>query len=128
LYWENCSPQSVRLRAAALEGVTIDGGGRLAWSQITAEQFAAHGGLEHEPEGVSAALRGIQGVEVGLLFSEIPGEGVRISLRSHGRVDVAAIAEQFGGGGHRSAAGARIDAPLPEARQMVLEAVRKRLN
>lgn len=127
LYWDNVSPHSVRLRAAALQSLTLEAGGRLAWAQLTAAQFAAHGGLEHAPEGLSSALRGIRGVEVGLLFTEIPGEGIRVSLRSHGNVDVSEIARQLGGGGHRSAAGAVIEAPLDEARQRTLAVLRRAL-
>jgi phosphoesterase RecJ-like protein len=65
----------------------------------------------------------VQGVEVGLFFMEQPRGGVKVSFRSRGAVDVARIAEAFGGG-HRQASGAILPtASLPEARARVLGAV-----
>jgi bifunctional oligoribonuclease and PAP phosphatase NrnA len=55
---------------------------------------------------------------------EQPAGGVKISFRSRERVDVAKLAEQFGGGGHRLAAGATLPTTLPEAQRLVLDAVR----
>ncbi|GJM23880.1 MAG: phosphoesterase [Phycisphaerae bacterium] len=55
------------------------------------------------------------------------GDGVtKCSFRSKGGVDVAKLAATFGGGGHVRAAGARIEAPLDDAKKMVLEKIRKR--
>jgi phosphoesterase RecJ-like protein len=53
---------------------------------------------------------------------EQPKGGVKVSFRSR-RVDVAKIAEQFGGGGHRLASGATLDTTLDDARARVLAAV-----
>ena len=47
---------------------------------------------------------------------------VKVSFRSQ-RADVAELAEQFGGGGHRLAAGATVAGPLAAARERVLAAV-----
>jgi len=69
----------------------------------------------------------VAGVEVGLFFMEQPRGGVKISFRSR-RIDVGRIAEQFGGGGHRLASGAVIEAPLEEARARVLQAVSAALD
>jgi phosphoesterase RecJ-like protein len=128
LYWGNSSAESVRLRAAALGRLEIDAAGRLAWSQLSAEDYAQHGGMTNEPEGLSGELRGIYGIEVGLLFTEVKDEGVRISMRSRGRVDVAEVAAQFGGGGHKAAAGAFVKASLDETRERVLVALRAALK
>jgi phosphoesterase RecJ-like protein len=125
LYWENVTVESVRLRGEALSAMQLAAGGKVAWSRLTAEQYAANGGMINEPEGLSGALRGIRGVEVGALFTETPDKSVRISLRSHGKVDVSKIAAQFGGGGHPSAAGATIKDTLENARANVLAALEK---
>jgi phosphoesterase RecJ-like protein len=70
----------------------------------------------------------VAGVEVGLFFMEQPRGGVKVSFRSRSRVDVAKVAETFGGGGHRLASGATVDATLPEARARVLQAVNAALH
>jgi phosphoesterase RecJ-like protein len=53
---------------------------------------------------------------------EQPQGGIKVSFRSHG-YDVARVAEQFGGGGHRQAAGATLQGTLEDARQRVLKAI-----
>ena len=52
---------------------------------------------------------------------EQPDGGVKVSFRSR-RIDVAKLAEQFGGGGHRAASGATLPGPLAESRERVLAA------
>ncbi|OPZ02200.1 MAG: Bifunctional oligoribonuclease and PAP phosphatase NrnA [candidate division BRC1 bacterium ADurb.BinA364] len=94
---------------------------------MTAEQYARHGGMANEPEGLSAQLRGIRGVEVGALFTEYPDGSVRLSLRSHGAVDVSRLARALGGGGHVAAAGASLKGTLPQARDSALALLREAL-
>jgi phosphoesterase RecJ-like protein len=48
-----------------------------------------------------------------------------VSLRSKGKLDVAQIAEEFGGGGHTCASGCSVDGPLHAAVENVLEKIRK---
>ena len=66
----------------------------------------------------------IQGIEVALFFREQPDGRFRISLRSKGRVNVAAVAEAFGGGGHECASGCALDGPLTAALQQLLAQLR----
>jgi len=70
----------------------------------------------------------VAGVEVGLLFMEQPKGGVKVSFRSRSKVDVARLAETFGGGGHQRASGATIHASLEEARTRILGAVETTLE
>ena len=73
-------------------------------------------------------MRSVAGVEVALFFMEQPRGGVKVSFRSRSRIDVARIAETFGGGGHRLASGATLPDPLDEARTRVLTAVAAALD
>ena len=61
-------------------------------------------------------------------FLEQPGGGIKVSFRSRGKVDVAAIASQFGGGGHRLASGATLHVPMAEAQERVFGAIRLALK
>jgi bifunctional oligoribonuclease and PAP phosphatase NrnA len=54
---------------------------------------------------------------------EQPRGGVKVSFRSRGAVDVARLAETFGGGGHRQASGAILETSLDDARTRVLAAL-----
>jgi phosphoesterase RecJ-like protein len=70
----------------------------------------------------------ISSVEVAVLFRELPEKRFRVSLRSKGFVNVAAIAERFGGGGHECASGCAIDGPLSVASERILAQIRLHLN
>ena len=69
-----------------------------------------------------------KGAEVGILFKEQNDGVIRISFRSKGRIDVNRIAGLFGGGGHVTAAGARIKGTLAEVEKTVIAAVAKELE
>ena len=74
-------------------------------------------GLKFEPEAVSVAA----------LFKEVEPQSYRVSLRSDGTVDVAAIAAGFGGGGHPRAAGCMVVGDVDQAKEIVLSRVRAAL-
>jgi phosphoesterase RecJ-like protein len=67
-------------------------------------------------------------VEVGLLFIELKRGGIKLSVRSRSGFDCAKLTAQFGGGGHRAAAGATLPDPLSECVPKVLTAVRQVLG
>ncbi len=112
-----------RLLGLVLGRLTLADGGRVAHSAIYLADYEATGAVPQDSEDMINFTRSIDGVEVGLFFMEQPKGGTKISLRSRQRVDVARIAESFGGGGHRLASGAILDAPLDETRTRVLAAV-----
>ena len=78
-----------------------------------------------DTEGIIEEVTSIQGLEVASLFEFSPEGGLRVSLRSKGRVDVNAIASSFGGGGHRAAAGIRFLEEGEKNRDLVLAAISK---
>jgi phosphoesterase RecJ-like protein len=79
-------------------------------------------------EGVVNYLISIAGVESAVFLRELPStDQYRLSIRSKGKVNVAQIAENFGGGGHRSASGCTLDGPLDEATERILSQLRTEL-
>jgi phosphoesterase RecJ-like protein len=69
-------------------------------------------------------LRAIHGVIVAVFFEELADGKVRVSMRSKNeKVNVCAICEKFGGGGHVLAAGARVRGSLAEVEKKILEEV-----
>jgi phosphoesterase RecJ-like protein len=75
-------------------------------------------------EGLIDHLRAIRGVIVAVFFEELAEGKVRVSMRSKNEaVDVSAICQKFGGGGHKLAAGARVRGTLAEVEQKILEAI-----
>ena len=72
-----------------------------------------------DTEEIANYPRMIKGVEVAAFFREVDKGAYKISLRSKSGVNVAAIAESFGGGGHYNAAGCKIEGTLQEVQQTV---------
>jgi phosphoesterase RecJ-like protein len=83
------------------------------------------GAVAEDCEGVVNYLISIAGVESAVFLREVSDASqFRLSIRSKGKLDVAQIAEHFGGGGHRSASGCIIDGPLGVATERILTQLR----
>lgn len=78
---------------------------RFVWAALTQRDLARHGVSMEEVEGLIDVIRRTREAEVACVLKEEPDGTYRVSLRSVGEVDVCAIAERHGGGGHRFAAG-----------------------
>lgn len=108
--YESVELAKLRLVARALDNVRVLHGGRLIISSLTRDDFASAGADEPLAEGIIDYLRAIAGAEMVSLIREPPLDGKlpprKVSLRSaNAGIDVSAIAREFGGGGHRQAAG-----------------------
>ncbi len=121
--FERNSLARLRLIGLVLERMTVVLGGRVAYTELHRGDYEATGATPQDSEDLVNYTRSVHGVEVGLLFAEQPRGGVKVSLRSRGGVDVARVAETFGGGGHRQASGAVLQTALAEARTRVLDAL-----
>ena len=101
---------------------------RVAYLWLRNRDFAQTGAERDDTEGLIDHLRAFEPVVVACIFEEIEPELTRISLRSKsGAVNVNDIAAQFGGGGHRGAAGARVAGKPLSVQRRVVAAIRKAL-
>ena len=114
---------SVLLWSKVLGSVSIGAGGRVIYVQVTPQMLVEAGAKEEELEGLSSYLATVRGkVKVAAVLKERDDGTTRVSFRSNPGVDVAAIAQRFGGGGHPQAAGATIQATGKEAAHLFLSA------
>jgi phosphoesterase RecJ-like protein len=114
----------VKLRGRILERVETDLNARLAYTYVLKRDFAETGALPSDTEDVINTTLAIAGVEAAVIMIEQMNGGFKMSFRSRCEMDCNVLARQFGGGGHKAAAGAFIDAPFEEVRRRVLDAVR----
>ena len=121
--YERNTVGKLKLIARVLERLSVTAEGKIAYTHVTREDYPATGAIPQDTEDLVNFTRSVAGVEVGMFFMEQPAGGVKVSFRSRNDVDVAKIAEQFGGGGHRLASGATVNASLEEAQRRVLAAV-----
>jgi phosphoesterase RecJ-like protein len=116
------STAKMRLLGAALSNLHREG--PLAWIWITREQMERSQAKEEDCEGLVNYALSIGDVEVAVFFREMADGRYRVSLRSKGALNVARLAEEFGGGGHECASGCSMDGPLSVAVARILEKVR----
>jgi bifunctional oligoribonuclease and PAP phosphatase NrnA len=116
------SVAKMRLLGEALRNLNIEG--RIGWTWVTQEQMERCGAKEEDCEGLVNYVLSIGEIEAAAFFRELPGGRFRVSLRSKGKLDVARVAEGFGGGGHECASGCSVDGPQPHAVRQVLELLR----
>jgi phosphoesterase RecJ-like protein len=129
LLYQNERPQRLALQTRAQESLELLADGRVAVMRIGREDFARTGAAVPDTENLINVPLQIRTVEVSILLVEPLDQGpIRISLRSKGAVDVAAFAEQFGGGGHARAAGLKIADTFQNAHDRVVAAMLARLR
>jgi bifunctional oligoribonuclease and PAP phosphatase NrnA len=114
------------LLGAALNNLQREG--RIAWLSITHQDVIRSHAADEDCEGVVNYAICIAGIEVAVFLRELPDNGVRLSLRSKGIVNVARIAERFGGGGHNTASGCTLHLPLTAATEQILSELREAVS
>ena len=122
--YENYPRRRLELLRDLLRTMRFGEDGRVASFSLSLKTAAALAVLPEDNEGLIDHLRAIRGVIVAVFFEELAGGKVRVSMRSKDEaVDVCAICQKFGGGGHTLAAGARIRGSLAEVEEKVLEEI-----
>lgn len=100
---------------------------QVAWFCLTSEMYARSGAIPEETEGLIEYLQAVKTVEVAFLLESLPGDLTRGSMRSRGKVDVQRICQEFGGGGHRLAAGLRTKLDPTVLEKKLLDLIAKQL-
>jgi phosphoesterase RecJ-like protein len=123
--YESYPLRRIYLLRALLNVLKLTCEGRVASFVLTRQMVEELGVQPDDNEGLIDTIRAIDGVIVAAFIEELPADGkVRISLRSKDpRVDVCKICQQFRGGGHTLAAGARIRGAVAEVEAQVLAAI-----
>ncbi len=118
----------VQLTGTVLSTLKRDDSGRIAWITMTKEAMAETGANEDDSDGIITYPLTIGDVEAVAFFRELATHTYRISLRSKNRVNVARVAEQFGGGGHANAAGFTIKADYDQLSREVIEKLKEAVD
>ncbi|MBW1709012.1 MAG: bifunctional oligoribonuclease/PAP phosphatase NrnA [Deltaproteobacteria bacterium] len=118
----NLPPERLRILSQTLGGVDYYYKGQLGTLTIDSEIMSAAQIYEIDTEDFVSFPRSIKGVELAVLITENGGGVCHVSLRSQGRVNAAAMAKSFGGGGHRNAAGFSISGSAESVKSRVIAA------
>jgi bifunctional oligoribonuclease and PAP phosphatase NrnA len=119
---------AARLLGTTLQQMILECDGRLAWAALRLKDFVAAQAQDEDTEGFVNELLSIHTVKIAAIFREPAPNRIRVSLRSRGEYDVAEVAREFGGGGHRNAAGCSFDMYLDEVVHKLVPRLRKCLE
>ena len=126
--YESYPRRRIELLKSMLDVLQFSSGDRVASFALTLATARALGAKPEDTEGLIDHIRAVQGVVVAAFFEELEDGLVRGSLRSKDpRADVCKVAVQFGGGGHKLAAGLRTRGTLAGVREKVLKAIHDQL-
>jgi phosphoesterase RecJ-like protein len=125
IFWKR-SPGSLRLLSGALSTVEVCDGGAVAVMVITRDMYADTGATPRDSEGFANYPRSIRDVQVGVLVREVEQGRFRVSLRSREGFAIDGVAKAFGGGGHPTAAGFRIEGQLESVKARIVREIHAR--
>ena len=115
----------MKLLGAMLERLAVNGDQTVAWVVLPPALFTQTGTSSEDAEDFVNYPRSLAGVEVAVLLRQAAPGMVKASLRASGDIDVAAIATEFGGGGHRKAAGCTVAGSLESVQAAIISAAER---
>ena len=119
--------ERLQLLVDVLSTLSVDESGIFASIDISWESLKKHKGNYDMTDGFVNYPRSLKGVEIAILFRELEGK-TKLSVRSIGSYNVSDFCSQYGGGGHKNAAGCFIPGKLMQVKRQVYEDLRKWLK
>jgi phosphoesterase RecJ-like protein len=126
--YETNSLARTKLIGRILSRVESELEGKLVYTAAMLEDFRATGALPTDTEDVINLTLAVGTAKLAMIMIEQQDGGFKVSFRSRCSVDCSKLAEQFGGGGHKAAAGAHVQGPFEVAREKLLTATRAALR
>jgi phosphoesterase RecJ-like protein len=118
----------LKLFGAVLSAMQIDPTGRIAIVYLDHEMARAAGGTYEDTEGLINLPLTVKEIQAVVFFKQIEGEEYRVSMRSKGAVDIAAVEKEYGGGGHKNAAGCTITGAIDALQKVLVEQIEQAID
>jgi bifunctional oligoribonuclease and PAP phosphatase NrnA len=118
----------LKLFGAVLSAMQIDKSGRIAIVYLDHEMAREAGGTYEDTEGLINLPLTVKEIEAVVFFKQIEGEEYRVSMRSKGDIDVGMVAKEFGGGGHKNAAGCTKAGAIDELQKLFVEKIERAID
>jgi phosphoesterase RecJ-like protein len=130
IYRRNSEQESlgrIRLIGRILSKTESHFDGKVYFSNVSLDDLEKAGALPSDTEDVINSLLKIRDSKMAFLISELKDKTFKVSFRSRCAVDCSKLARQFGGGGHKAAAGASFTVSFDETKKAVLDAIKSAL-
>jgi phosphoesterase RecJ-like protein len=118
----------LKLFGAVLSAMQLDPTGRIAIVYLDHEMARAAGGTYEDTEGLINLPLTVKEIQAVVFFKQSEGEEYRVSLRSKGDIDIGAVAKEFGGGGHKNAAGCTVSGPIDGLQKLFIEKMERAID
>ena len=118
----------VKAYTECISNINFYYGNRLGIAKITDEIITKYNINMNDIEGIVEFIREVNEIEISCVLKEYDAENTKVSMRSKNDIDVAEISEQFGGGGHKKAAGFQIYEGLNDAEIILVNELKKYLS
>jgi phosphoesterase RecJ-like protein len=113
----------LKLFGSVLSAMQIDASGRIAIVYLDHEMARAAGGTYEDTEGLINLPLTVKEIQAVVFFKQVEGDEYRVSMRSKGDIDIGAVAKEFGGGGHKNAAGCTVEGAIDALQKTFLEKI-----
>lgn len=126
--YDKYSVERLKLMEMVLSTIALYANDQIAFMHVTGEMLRQSGATIQDVEGFVDLPRSLYSVKVAVLIKETGNDVIAVSMRAKGQCDVARVAKEFDGGGHRNAAGFRLHGrTVDEVRAAVKEALSRAL-
>ena len=126
--YDNSNLGRLKLFGAVLSTMQIDVSGRIAILYLDQQMASAAGGTYEDTDGLINLPLTVKEIESVLFFKQAEGDEYRVSMRSKGNVDIRAVAGEFGGGGHKNAAGCSAAGPIDQLQRLFLGKIEQAID
>jgi len=126
--YEQRERSQVSLLGVLTNNLQYSGDGRIGWCALTQDMLTGAGATRKDVDGFSDFIRGIKGVEVAVLLTEVDGDKTKVNLRSKGNLAINDVAQKLGGGGHPFASGAFVEQPWGEVIEILLPLLEEKVK
>jgi bifunctional oligoribonuclease and PAP phosphatase NrnA len=113
----------LKLFGAVLSAMQLDPTGRIAIVYLDHEMAREAGGTYDDTEGLINLPLTVKEIQAVVFFKQIEGEEYRVSMRSKGDIDIGAVSKEFGGGGHKNAAGCTVKGGIDALQKTFVEKI-----
>ena len=118
----------LKLFGSVLGAMQLDRSGRIAIVYLDHEMAREAGGTYEDTEGLINLPLTVKEIQAVVFFKQLEGDEYRVSMRSKGEIDIGSVAKEFGGGGHKNAAGCTVKGPIDSLQKQFLEKVERAID
>jgi phosphoesterase RecJ-like protein len=118
----------LKLFGSVLSTMRLDSTERIAIVYLDHDMARQAGGTYEDTEGLINLPLTVKEIQAVVFFKQSEGDEYRVSMRSKGDIDIGSVAKEFGGGGHKNAAGCTVTGPIAALEKTFVEKIEEAID